>query len=305
MLISDVERYLALRQKMGFKLLWTSRHLRAFAGLATANGDSFIRSATAVAWATKAGTQGMRHQRLNDLVRLARFLHAENADHEIPPNGLFATTKTRPAPYIYTDEELARIVRFAGKLDVKGVSAQQRQMYAMLFGLIAATGLRISEAFNIGLDDLLPGGIIRIRDTKFGKSWLIPLHASVVIELNHYLIMRGRQTAVDDHVFLSGKGKRLSYTTVNSAFRRILSLAGIASGKAKRPRIHDLRHSFATRVLEQCAIRRESVSRHFVALSTYMGHSEAANTYWYFQATPQLMAHIAAAGEALVAGEVL
>ena len=88
MLISDVERYLALRQKMGFKLLWTSRHLRAFAGVATANGDSLIRSATAVAWATKAGTQGMRHQRLNDLVRLARFLHAENADHEIPPNGV-------------------------------------------------------------------------------------------------------------------------------------------------------------------------------------------------------------------------
>jgi integrase/recombinase XerD len=174
----------------------------------------------------------------------------------------------------------------------------------MLFGLIAATGLRISEAFNLRLEDLLPGGVLRISDTKFGKSRLLPLHESVIEALNQYLEMRRRLAEIDDHVFLSLKGRRLSYTTVNTAFRRILGLAGIAPGRTRPPRIHDLRHSFATRVLEQCATQSEEVARHFVALSTYMGHSDAVHTYWYFQATPELMTNIAAAGEELVNGRV-
>jgi len=304
MLIAHVERYLALRQKLGFKLFLTSRHLRAFARFAVEEDGAYIRAATAVAWATKATTRGMRHRRLGDVVRLARFLHAEDSSHEVPPANLFAATETRPTPYIYTTEELARIVQAAGQLDLQEPTTQRRQTYVMLFGLIAATGLRVSEAFNLRLEDLLPGGVLRVSDTKFGKSRLLPLHKSVIAALNQYLEMRRRSAETDDHVFLSLKGRRLSYTTVNTAFRRILSRAGIAPGRTRPPRIHDLRHSFATRVLEQCATRSEPVARHFVALSTYMGHTDAAHTYWYFQATPELMTHIAAAGEASFSGSV-
>jgi integrase len=99
------------------------------------------------------------------------------------------------------------------------------------------------------------------------------------------------------------RGKALPYGTVRCAFRRTLCLANIAPGRARRPRIHDLRHSFATHVLEQCATKRDAVARHFVALSTYLGHADIAHTYWYLQATPQLMSDIAAAAEALIVKE--
>jgi integrase/recombinase XerD len=300
MLIAQVERYLALRQKLGFKLLLTSRHLRAFARYAVAENDAYICAGTAVAWATKATTRGMRHRRLGDVVRLARFLHAENPKHEIPPANLFAATETRPAPYIYTVGELARIVQAAGQIDLQEATPQRPPTYAMLFGLITATGLRVSEAFNLRMDDLLSDGVLRVSDTKFGKSRLLPLHESVITKLDQYLEVRRDFAVIDDYVFLSVKRRKLCYTTVNTAFRRILSLAGIAAGRTRPPRIHDLRHSFATRVLEQCATRSEAVARHFVALSTYMGHADAANTYWYFQATPELLTHIAAAGESLM-----
>lgn len=303
MLISDVERYLALRQKLGFKLYHTSKNLRAFAKFAVAQGDTYVCAETAVGWATAAATPGMRYRRLGDVVRLGRFLRAENAFHEVPPVGLFQAPGTRPAPYIYTPEELSQIIEAAGR-DGYEPNVNRRETYSMLFGLIAATGLRVSEAFNLMLEDLLPNGVLRVRQTKFGKSRLLPLHRTVAVALDRYLEIRRRAAEIDDHVFLSVKGRRLCYTTVNSAFRRILFHAHIASERTKPPRIHDLRHSFATRILEQCAPLPEAVARHFVALSTYMGHADAAHTYWYFQATPQLMIQIAAAGETLVNSDV-
>ncbi len=170
----------------------------------------------------------------------------------------------------------------------------------MLFGLIAATGLRVSEGLNLRLGDVLPGGVLHIRETKFYKSRLVPLHATVVEVLDRYLDLRGRFAGSDDHLFLSMEGSALAYSTARCAFLRILQLANIAPARTRRPRIHDLRHSFATRVLEQCGTKREEVARHFVALSTYLGHADIAHTYWYLQATPELMTDIAAAAEALV-----
>jgi integrase len=178
----------------------------------------------------------------------------------------------------------------------------RRQLYVTLFGLIAATGLRVSEALNLRLGDMLPGGVLHIRETKFNKSRLVPLHKSVVDALERYLDMRRRFAGSNDHLFLSTKGTALVYTTVNCTFRRVLQLANIAPGRTRRPRIHDLRHSFATRVLQQCGTERDAVARHFVALATYMGHADIAHTYWYLQATPELMTDIAAAAEALIAG---
>lgn len=107
----------------------------------------------------------------------------------------------------------------------------------------------------------------------------------------------------DDHVFLSAGNQRISSGVVEYTFRRILRLAGIAPSRTRPPRIHDLRHTFATRALEQCSTRREAVARHFVALATYMGHTDITNTYWYLEATPELMTGIAAAAEALITGE--
>jgi len=302
MLIDDIERYIALRQSLGFKLQKPARQLRSFARFAMPRGESHIRAATAVAWAATAPTPEARHRWLGYVVRLARFLRAEDPAHEIPPEKLFAIRKSRPVPYIYTPDELTRILDTAGQLRQQKPNPLRRQLYVTLFGLIAATGLRVSEALNLRLGDMLPGGVLHIRETKFNKSCLVPLHKSVVDALERYLDMRRRFAGSNDHLFLSTKGTALVYTTVNCTFRRVLQLANIAPGRTRRPRIHDLRHSFATRVLQQCGTERDAVARHFVALATYMGHADIAHTYWYLQATPELMTDIAAAAEALIAG---
>ena len=120
---------------------------------------------------------------------------------------------------------------------------------------------------------------------------------------DRYLEVRRRLAVTDDHVFVSASHRRIASSTVNYTFRRVLRLAGIAPARTRPPRIHDLRHTFATRALERCSTRREAVARHFVALATYLGHADIAHTYWYLEATPELMTDIAAAAEALVAGE--
>jgi integrase/recombinase XerD len=302
MLTGDIERYIALRRSLGFKLQKPSRHLRSFARFATERGERHIHAATAVAWAAAAPTPEARHRWLGYVVRLARFLRAEDPAHEIPPASLFAVPRLRPVPYIYAPDELARILETAGRLRRQKPNPMRRQLYVTLFGLIAATGLRVSEALRLRLGDVLPGGVLHIRETKFNKSRLVPLHKSVVEALERYLDIRRRFAGSDDHLFLSVKGTALAYTTINYTFRRVLQLASIAPGRTRRPRIHDLRHSFATRVLQQCGTQRDAVARHFVALATYMGHSDIAHTYWYLQATPELMTDIAAAAEALMAG---
>jgi len=300
MLTDDVERYIALRRTLGFQLRKPARHLRVFARVATERGETLLRAATVIEWAAAAPTVDARNRRIGDVARFARFLRAEDSRHEVPPTDLFATPKRRPAPYIYRPDELARILEAAGQLRVLRPNPLRRQLYMVLFGLIAATGLRVSEGLNLRLGDVLPGGVLQIRETKFYKSRLVPLHATVVEVLDRYLDIRRGFAGSDDHLFLSMGGSALAYSTVRCAFLRILQLANIAPARARRPRIHDLRHSFATRVLEQCGTKREEVARHFVALSTYLGHADIAHTYWYLEATPELMTDIAAAAEALV-----
>lgn len=160
----------------------------------------------------------------------------------------------------------------AGNLRRQKPSPLRRQIYVMLIGLLASTGLRISEALNLRLGDLLPDGVLHIRQTKFNKSRLVPMHPSVAETLHAYLLVRQKSAGLDDHMFLSVGGKPMSASTVRSTFRVILRRADIGQDRARRPRIHDLRHTFATRVLEQCAMRRDDVARDFVALSTYLGH---------------------------------
>jgi integrase len=301
MLSVHVERYVSLRQTLGFALHDASAHLRAFARFAAARGDTHLRSSTAVDWAAAAPSPNARHIRLREVVQLARFLHAEDPTHEVPSSTFFHAPKVRSLPYIYAPEEVAQIVDAAGRL--RQAYPLRCEVYATLLGLIAATGLRVSEALDLRLDDVLPDGVLRIRQTKFGKTRLVPLHPTVVEALGRYLERRRRLAVTDDHVFLSAGNRRISSSMVSYTFRRVLRLAGIAPARTRPPRIHDLRHTFATRALEQCSTRREAVARHFVALATYLGHADIVHTYWYLEATPELMTHIAAAAERLVAEE--
>jgi integrase/recombinase XerD len=300
MLMAHAERYISLRQRLGYKLEDVSRNLNMFARFATDRGETHVRVPTAGEWANEASSPQVRYIRLRDVARFARFLHAEDPNHEVPTKPVYAPVRRR-LPYIYTPLEISKIVGAANQLR-KSYPLRQ-QIYGTLFGLVAVTGLRIAEALDLRLHDVLPDGILQIRRTKFGKSRLVPLHPTAAAALERYLDQRRRMAVTDDHVFLSAGNRRISSSMVEYTFRRILRLAGITPSRTRPPRIHDLRHSFATRALEQCSTNREAVARHFVALATYLGHTDIVHTYWYLEATPELMTGIAAAAEALLAGE--
>lgn len=302
MLSDDFERYIALRRSMGARLERPRHYLLSYARFAEARGEHHIRTQTALEWARTAPTPGARYERLSRLALAAKFLRAENTAHEIPPAHLLAIRRTRSIPYIYAPEELVRILDAAREIAWWTRCVLYRQVYVTLFGLIAATGLRVSEALDLRLDDVLPGGILRIRKAKYGKSRLVPLHPSVREALDAYLALRRTVAVESDRLFLSAKGRALTYPTVNGAFHSVLRRANIAPDRPKAPRIHDLRHTFATRVLGQGKADRRSIARRTVALMTYMGHENPRYTYWYLQATPELMADIATAAEALIAG---
>ena len=132
----------------------------------------------------------------------------------------------------------------------------------------------------------------------------MPLHGTSIEALGAYLEARQSVAIADDHLFVSAHHGRIASSTVTTTFHQVLRLAAIAPDRQRRPRLLDLRHTFATRSLQQCSTRRESVARHFVALATYLGHADIANTYWYLEATPELMADLATASESLVAGRL-
>lgn len=302
MLIDAVERYLAARRAMGFKLQEVEPRLRSFAQHADAAGEQRVRAETADRWAAAGGTPDTRLRRIQDVGRFARWLQAEAPGHEVPRVEGFRYRRTRPVPYIYSSEEVERLLEAAA--GARRSQPLRREMFVMLFGLLAATGMRVSEALHLELKDLLPGGVLRVRQSKFGKSRLVPLHETVATALEQYLTLRRKAYPESECLFPGGTGGPLHRSTVQSRFQQALRRAGLEGSRTRRPRIHDLRHTFATRSLEDCGSRREAVGEHFVAVSTYLGHVHPASTYWYMQATPELLRDVASAAEALLAGEV-
>jgi len=175
-------------------------------------------------------------------------------------------------------------------------------MYRILFGLLGATGMRVSEALGLDYDDITKDGLI-VRQTKFKKSRLLPLHDTTQKELMHYLRARDRLGGPGKAVFVSIAGKRANRTTVTAAFRRIVRALGLhADAKKPKPRLHDLRHTFAVRSLEKCPHNRIAVVQHMLALSTYLGHSHVTDMWWYLRATPVLLRQIAHSSETLHVG---
>lgn len=200
-------------------------------------------------------------------------------------------------PHIYTVDEISRLVQAAAKL--APADSIRPATYSTLLALIATTGLRISEAIALQLDDITPAGLI-VRHTKFRKTRLVPLHETARRGLERYLERRARVAGTTSAVFISNHGTALCYGTVNRVFLELARTLGLRGGPgAQGPRIHDLRHTFAVRSLEQCDGDRTAVARHMLALSTYLGHAHVADTYWYLHATPKLMEDIGLAGEQL------
>ncbi len=175
--------------------------------------------------------------------------------------------------------------------------------FSTLFALLASTGLRISEALALRFEDITDDGLV-IRETKFRKSRLVPLHDTAVAGLERYLMFRRRCAGGENHLFVSPRGDALRYQYVRKNFRRLVQAIGLEPRPGQpRPQLHSFRHTFAVRALESCPDGRDRIAQHMLALSTYLGHASVAETYWYLQATPQLMKDVAHAAESFVKGE--
>ena len=300
MLTRAVETYLAVRRAAGFVLRSTGYQLKSFAAFSEARKQHYISTEIAIAWAGLARSLSERASRLGTLIRFARYLHAEDERHEVPPAIFGRVGATRPTPYILTPEQVRQLIEAASQ---SGYKTLRRATYRTLFSLLACTGLRVSEAIRLRLDDITPDGLV-IRRTKFRKSRLVPLHETARTGLEWYLQQRRRYAPFEDHVFVSVRRKPLLLEDVDEAFRTAVKRSGLPPrfGKA-RPTPHSLRHTFAVRALETCPNGRDAVTKHMLALSTYLGHSKVAHTYWYLEAVPELMRDIADRAEGFVMGE--
>jgi integrase len=302
MLSADMERYVELKRAAGFKFNDQASLLKNFVAFTEAYGDEFVRAHRVLNWAASAPSPQQRHKRLLAVRRFALAMRAEDDRHEVPAaDGLGSGHFERRPPHIYTPDEIVRLINAAAMM--KPAGSIRPLMYATLFGLLAATGLRISEALALRIEDVTEDGLI-IRETKFRKSRLVPLHDTTKEVLAVYVSVRTRLGTVSSSLFVSTSGMAPAYSTIVTFFLRLARSIGIRDEPGQRgPRIHDLRHTFAVRSLEQCRHDREQVARHIVALSTYLGHTHVRDTYWYLQATPLLLEQIAKAAEALYRGD--
>ncbi len=302
MLNRAIDSYLDIRRVAGFELKVDEGLLRDFARSAAGRGESHVRQQTAIDWAAHAPSATQRERRLGVVRIFAEHARAEDPKHELIPKQVFAGKRKRRFPYIFSPAELRQFLDATSGLRPK--SSLRPQTYYTLFGLLAATGLRVSEALGLVFDDLTADGLI-VRRTKFRKSRLVPLHETVVTALDRYIEQRRAVGGFDDHIFVSRKGRGLTYAMVNGSFHYLVSHLNLhLKPDQPQPQIHHLRHYFAVRALESCPRGPDRVGRHILALSTYLGHAHVTDTYWYLQATPHLMMDIADACEAFIDGGI-
>lgn len=282
--------YLTMRRSLGYKMDKAERLLGQFVAFAEDHGETHVRTEMALTWATKpAGAAAIwTSRRLAEVRLFARHLQTLDPRTEVPPADLLPARGRRATPYLYTPQEIAALMQAAG--DLRGSHVQAT--YRTLIGLLAATGIRIGEAIGLDRDDFDAGsGMVTIRHGKFDKARALPLHPSTVAALDDYLCRDDRpRPAGLPALLISSTGKRLRYSTVQPAFHKLLHHCGIAARSAAcRPRIHDLRHSFAVSTIVDDYRTGDPGSR-LAILSTYLGHADPGDTYWYLSAAPELLA---------------
>jgi integrase len=288
-----VEEYLAVRRALGFKLEAPGRLLHQFIDFAEGERASFITRDLALRWATQSTKCQPAHWalRLSIVRQFAEYQSAIDPRTEVPPVGLLPHRLHKRSPYAYSDAEIEQLIGAAKQL--RSRLGLQGATYFTLFGLLAVTGMRVSEPLGLDREEVdLTKGMLIIRQTKFGKSRLIPLHASTCGVLGQYAALRDRTfpSPVTPAFFISERGTRLSQSTVRRMFVNLTGGMGLRSATGRTgPRIHDLRHRFAIRTLCRLYRAGKDVERHMTALATYLGHVNAVSTYWYLSATPELL----------------
>ena len=289
-----VVRFVAMKRKLGYRFTANAEILSSFARFAADHNEAFIRSRTVLKWASTAASQPRRIRKLHTAHAFARWLHAEDARHEVPPrDALGHRSRQRPQPHLISIQNIRKLLTAALSTEPTGTIAPLTWHH--LFGLIAATGLRIGEAVALTLDDITPDGLT-IRETKFRKSRMVALHPTTGDALNCYLAARRKEKTQDGHLFVIATGRPPSRWRANTVFRKLAEHTGIRAPGARGPTPHSLRHSFAVRSLENLGPGADP-GRHMLALATYLGHTNVSDTYWYLESTPVLLRGIAEAAE--------
>ena len=299
------KQYLKYRRKLGYQLRIEGRLLLSFAKYADRSGHRGpLTSDLAIRWARQPrGADRLYWARRLEIVRcFARYRAGFDPNTEIPPAGIFGKAHRRTRPYIYSPDEIVSLVKLAHQL--KSKTGFRCMTYAALFGLLACTGLRISEALRLTCADVdLRRGILTIRETKFRKTRLVPLHSSAALALSQYAASRSVECPQAESLpfFLSESGRSLSYSTVRWTFRQLCHRMGLVQKAGqRRPRIHDLRHTFACRRLLEWYRQGKNVEHLIASLSTYLGHAKVTDTYWYLTGFPELLEVVAGRFERFV-----
>lgn len=288
-----LDEYLAARRALGHKLRLSGRLLGRFVAFADDAGATFITTEIALEWAMQpAGAQPAQWaNRLGMVRRFALYCSARDPRNIVPPPDLLPHRYRRPNPYLYRDEDIARLLDAAKQLP--SANGLRSQTYSTVFGLYVATGLRCNEAPRLDRDDVdLENGVLKIRGAKFGKSRYVPVHPSTQSALQRYAARRDRlfPTPVSPSFFLSERGSRLTEWSIRWTFVKLSHEIGLRkSGDSRGPRLHDLRHRLAVSTLLGWYRDGIDVERHMPELSTYLGHAHVTDTYWYLTATPELL----------------
>lgn len=290
-----VREYLVVRRGLGFDLDTPGWQLRDFARYADRIGHrGHLTTDLAVQWAlsSRSSDPAQAVRRLSTIRSFARYRAAFDPATEIPPTGLLGRLPRRKRPHIYSPAEIAALLQQAHRLWPRG--GLRPRTYVALFALLSSTGLRLSEACHLIVRDVdLASGLLTIRESKFRKSRLVPLHPTATDALIRYVASRdaGRTRSGATAAFFRTDGAAaLTRAAVEKTFSRLRHRLGwTAQGRARRPRIHDLRHTFAVRRLLRWSEEPADVDRNILALATYLGHAKVSDTYWYLSAVPELM----------------
>lgn len=288
-----LDDYLTVRRALGFKLKLAGWVLGTFVAYAEGVGAETITTDLAVAWATLPARRSLVwwNYRLGAVRGFAKYLQLLDPGTEVPPADLLRVPRPRAVPYCYSEADIARLMEAAGAL----VPAFRGATYQTLIGLLATTGMRPGEAIRLGCEDIdWSSALLTIRFTKFGKSREIPVHTSTVAALQRYDHERGRscsQPHASPSFFVSIRGTRLLGPNVDRTFHALVHQARLGPRSPRcRPRLHDLRHTFAIHTLLGWYREGLDVQAMLPRLSTYLGHVNPANTYWYLSAEPALLA---------------
>lgn len=306
-MMTIVQQYLDERRSLGYELTAPATELARFARYADAQKHRGpLTHELILGWArehVKRTSEVTAARRLEIVRPFAMYYRQFEPATEIPPHGILGRGHRRLVPHIYTHQEIEQLLQTSSRLTPRG--GLRPLTYRTLFGLIAAAGLRLSEALKLTVGDVdLAAGTIAVRQTKFRKSRCLPVHGSVIEALALYRESRDRYVGTDPNApfFASNAGIALPKRTVENVFRRLLPrLDWQVRGDYPHPRIHDLRHTFAVRRLQRWRQDGESIDHGLFWLCTYLGHAKISDTYWYLTGIPELMDTIGASFERFTA----